>query len=315
MTTAAERVDQLRSRILESAPIPPEDEWEWEIAGLPARRALELGTAPEPRTDLFVRVAGAGIEEHRMPVASAAKILEAIQGLITNIGSALVQQELFTRPAAGIKRATRFCVTPNAWAGSVVFHLDRAAIPALVDTIDSGNLAESAVNRLLEVVQEAQSDAPEAIGEVVDQVRPLGSRTASYLSKLVGELQSHDFDLALSQSLASGHRKRATLGERGCYVLREAVERNREHSEPVALVGVLNTASDGSDHVRLTLGDGSAVKLVAGADVGTSLGRWIGQTVELAAMKHTKWNLASGRETVKWELLHGDLYKGEERLP
>lgn len=308
MTTAAERVDILRRRILESSPTPPQDEWEWEFAGLPARRAQESGDPPERRTDLFLRVAGSGVEGHRMPVASAAKILEAVQGLITNIGSALVREDLFRKPQEGIRRATCFSVTPNAWAGSVVFHLDRPAAPTLMDTADSGNLAESSVNRFLAVVHEAQADSADAIGAVVEQVRPLGSRTASYLKVLVDELQAHDFDLALSHSLASGHRRRATLSERGCSVLLEAVERNRQNTELVTLLGILNTASDGTDNVRLTDENGTAIKLSVDAENGIRLGQWIGREVELRARKTTKWNLASGRETTVWELLEGSLH-------
>ncbi|MHA6509513.1 hypothetical protein [Tessaracoccus sp. Y1736] len=245
---------------------------------------------------------------------SMTAILHAVQGLVTNIGSALIREGKSKTPSGGVKKATRFCVTTNAWPGSVVFHLDREGTETLVESKESGSLAEMSVNRLLEVLGEAERDSAESIGAVVEQVRPLGARTASHLAKLVTALEANEYQLALSHSLASGHRRRASLGERGCMVLREAVDRNRKDDKNVTLVGHLNTSSD-VDSVKLTLGDNSTVKLKADPDTGIQLGKWLAQQVEIVAERHTEWLLASGIEKVTYRILEARLADPTRQLP
>lgn len=305
------RVAALRARIVADSPSPGEEPWEWELLDRRARRSLFSGELPAWQSELFIRVAGPGVVDHRLPVTVAAHILESIQGAITAIGGALVKEQGESRPEVGIRRATQFLITPNVAPGSIVFHLEReqdgGAQDVLFPEVGPETLADHAAAALLRVFRLATADQSAEIGDLTESLRPLGARTASNISKLIDELRERDVELNIGQSTRSGARNRARVDERGCAALREAVDRNREQISEETLDGVLNTVSDGSDKVRLTPGQGPQIRLAVNPDVGLGLGAWLGRRVAIRARKTTMWKLASGKETVQYELLDATL--------
>lgn len=317
MPSPDERAAALRKRLMADAADAPESPWEWLALDRRARTALVTGGLPPRVSELFLHVQGDGVVNHRLATNSTAKILSSIQNAITSIGSSLSHDDK-GKPSPGVRKATRLYVTPNVMPGSIVFHLDRDPEP-LVETPSgqgalfeaglsaSEPLADKSIATLIELVEVAEKHDASDLGVVTDKLRELGPRTTSNLSKLATELAKEELTIDFGHSSTAGVRRRTTLGRRGCGVITEAAERNKEREDRVTLIGELNTSSDGHDKVRITLPDNSEVLLVADKTQGARLGQWITKRVQVSAKRSTKWNLATGKETLTFTLLDAEL--------
>lgn len=323
MATPAERAVALREQIIARSDDAPQTPWEWQALDERARTSLETGVLPPRGSELFLHVEGGGVVHHRLAASSTAKILGNIQNAITSIGSTL-SRDNEGNPSHGVRKATRFYVTPDIMPGSIVFHLDRDAdsspVPTGQDVLFESSdasaepLADQSVAALIELVGIAEKDSAADLGVVTEKLRSLGPRTTSNLAKLAKELVKEDLSIDFGHMSTSGKRLRTTLGKRGCEVLAEAAERNKEQEDRVTLIGELNTISDGHDKVRITLSDNSEVLLTADKAKGAKLGPWITKRVQVEASRLTVWNLAKGKETLTFTLLEAQLAE-EPSLP
>ena len=104
------------------------------------------------------------------------------------------------------------------------------------------------------------------------------------------------------------------LKRRGAEAIKEAVERNRQRTEPETLTGVLHTVSDGADKLRMTLDDDvTQLRMDVEPAVGLHLGAMLGQRVVAEVITTIKWKLASGKERRSYELLSAQLSKDEDQ--
>lgn len=302
--------DELSSRNFDPAASPAEGD-----------RLLDLATAtdahgelPPRRTELFVRFAGAGVSNSRMPVAEASGLLELLQAVVTNIGSANLRGR---KPPKGIRRATKLFMTPDVRPGSLVFRLEAedqespggGALDE-ADRVDS--VVDDAVAALMRLMSSAETSAEIDADALARQMRPYGSRATSNLNKLAIGAQRASVDVDLGLWSRSGKRQHALLGARGVLALRSAAERNKKRTDdPAPFEGILHTVSDGKDDWRLELDSGDNLKLKTDpSSMVGSAGSLLSKRVRVIIEVRTIWSLAKGTETKEYRML-----SAEEILP
>lgn len=300
-----ERLRQLRARIVAQAPDPAANEWEEAALDRRNLRQAATGRALPPVSELIVRVFGAGVRENRLSVKIGTEILGELQAAVEGVGSAIAAAKE-AKPPGGLRRATQFDFTPSVAPGSLVFFLERRDEDAITG-LPQESFADIAAGRLVELLVVANADDPERLTHVIDTMRALGPKTASHLVKLTERLVAAEVSLDLGQLTRAGHRRRSRLDQRGCSVIREAAERNQERSQLSSAMGRLNTVSDGSDMIRLTLADKTPLRLSVTPETGLGLGAWLGREVEVHFETTVRWQLASGREVVTHRLLRAEL--------
>lgn len=310
----AGQVAALRASLIADAPTPATDEADMARVSEVALETIRAGK-PQPRpTELRIRLAGKAIPGHDVPVASAAKILEAMQGAVTAVGSAVEKQKTVKSPRRpdgkriGIRRATELRLNANISPGSVVFHLQGFAEdigdPEDLTTGLSDTLVDVAISELFKVLRDAEEDSGDNLGHLTDRLRSHGAMVASKLKALAEVTSNSEVELDLGLWAASGARKQVYFRNRGAAAILEAVERNRERTEPaIEVIGTLNTVSDGVDKVRLTIDGGSPLLMDVSQEVGLTLGKLLGRRVVAEVETTITWKLATGRETSRHRLL------------
>ena len=82
-------LEALRARIIADAPPPAADPADFQLIADEARRAMERGDVVSRGTQLRFRLTGDGVRGNDIPVHSAARLLDALQGAITAVGSSV----------------------------------------------------------------------------------------------------------------------------------------------------------------------------------------------------------------------------------
>ena len=281
-------------------------------------RDYDLGIdGSSPKTEVFVRLAGVGVLDSKLPVHYAAELLNILQGAITAIGSANLKDPHRGRPKrngrpVGVRAATELYVTPDVSPGSLVFRLeandahDQLAIASEVlhGTGKVDSLIDEALTKLLDVLSAVEEATPESIDTIASSLRPLGSIAASKFLALSEVTQRSNVEIDVRLWSRSGRRRAASLGARGAGVLKAAAERNRERTEERTFVGILRTVSDGPDDWRLELAPEKFMKLSLADEFNLSqAGSLLSQEVRARVQVTTQWNLATGKEKFSYQLL------------
>lgn len=306
-------LESLRASILLDAPDPASDPADFaEVAEL-ARRSIELGEPAWAGAQVRVRMSGPGIARHEVSVRAGTRILDLVQGALTAIGSSLVKRAQAQLPVdrkrggrVGVKRATELKMSSQISAGSIVFVLrGRSEAPdpdALIDEPSEG-LIDSASVTLLDLLARAENDSPDDLGHVTSDLQALGASVASKLSGLTEQMVNNDIYLDLGHRSPRGRRHNAVISRRGADVLREAIDRNRKRTDDDTFVGTLNTVSDGSDMLRMTLADGTQRRLSVDPELGVHLGTLLGRPIVAQVETTTTWHLTTGKEVRKHRML------------
>lgn len=285
------------------------------LVGL-AREALVTGSVPARRTELFVRFAGVGVRDNRMPVARATELLERIQEAVTAIGSAEMKRAGVTRirragKAIGRREAMTLLMTPDVMPGSLVFRLEA---PDDADSIDAhqskltgtdhvDGVLDAAMGSLMNLIRAAEEDSSEDVGSLAEKMRPFGSIATSKLSQLAEQSQRADVEVDLGLWSRGGSRRREVLRARGARALRDAAERNKVRTSIEVFEGVLRTVSDGADKWRLELPSGDDLTLTVDEVDATAAGALLLKRVRATVEVRTTWILASGKERRDFQLV------------
>lgn len=315
-------IDELRRRILASAPPPATDDADIARLEQVSREAMTRGRVVPRATELRVRLSGDGVDGNAIPVHTAAQVLDAVQGVVSSIGSAIKQQKRGKAPKRpdkpgrlGVRKATELRLNANVSPGSVVFHLEgfrevESRDPQLSPE-GSDTLVDQALSEFFRILQAAETDSADAIGELTTQMRDLGAMVASKLNRLAEEATTEHIDLDLGHWSPSGGRSSVVFRSRGAAAILEAVERNRVTVLPRTVTGVLHTVTDGEDLCRLTTDEGEKLRLSVDPEVGVTLGPLLGRHVTAEIATTVRWKLASGREFKTHELLSADAVEDE----
>jgi len=209
-------LEALRARIIADAPPPAADPADFQLIADEARRAMERGDVVSRGTQLRVRLTGDGVRGNDIPVHSAARLLDALQGAITAVGSSVQKSKHLKTPKdpqtgkrSGIKKATEMHLSPTIGSGSVVFFLEGEAEQLtgneLLPVGTDGPVAH------VDVIKAAQSDDAGSIGLLTDILRKHGAMVASKLNSLAEETVNRDLELDMGHRAPSGGRNAATL--------------------------------------------------------------------------------------------------------
>lgn len=316
--TRAERLAAARRRILQDAPAPFDSLEELARRSQRAHvRDVRGDTSPEP-TEVVVRLHGDGVHGHKVAVEHATPLLEELQKAIKWIGSSIrrdlderhivaaAKRPGEKRARTSVKDATRLYLEPQFGAGSLVFHLTAGPSSEGNDGgADFGpqeTLLDRSVQRLITVVEEAQSDAGEDTEALTSAVRQMGSRAAAAMGRVADNVVTNEIDVDLTWSSAMGSRQTARLRRRGALAIQDAVKRNRVQKRTIDVVGTLETASVGRDLIRVVAVDGKDYRMTVDPELGQSLGPMLNQRVAVRAEETTIWK-NGGNENHKYLLL------------
>lgn len=309
--------DALRRLYLASAGDPIDDPAELDRLGA---RSLAGARGLPPRPDspeVRIRMHGAGVPGHDLPVHTASVILDAFQGAVTAVGSALRRLKQAQLPSVEGRRPSTAEVTElrlqaDVAPGSVVFFLsgpvEQTTGLELPGTVSTETFLDVTLRRLFALLDEAEAEADSAdqISSLVDDLRILGADAAVHLNKLVKRTLQSEVDLDLGWRNADGRRARASLQRRGGLALQDAIDRSRVQVDEVTLVGTLHTVSDGSDLLRLELEDGKTVRIAVDAELGLTLGPLLGRRVEVVAERTTTRNITTGGTTTAYHVIRAE---------
>lgn len=307
-------IEDLRVRILASAVPPADDIADFMMVMGEARQTIEQNRIVPRGAELRVRLAGVGVPGQDVPVHLAAQLLDALQGSLTAVGSSLHKSEHIKTPKdadtgkrLGIKKATELRLSPTIGAGSVVFFLEGPAEKLSEDElipVRADSLVDTAVVELFAVLEKAEADSADHVGQLTDELKRLGAMVGSKLNMLAEYAVESEIELDLGHRSPSGDRHSVILKRRGAEAIKEAVERNRQRTETETITGVLHTVSDGADKLRMTLDDEvTQLRMDVEPVVGLHLGAMLGQRVVAEVETTIKWKLASGKERRSYELL------------
>lgn len=329
VVTPPPSLEDLKSRLSLLSGDAAADSSDFQRVASRARQAIVSGRIAAPLSELRVRLAGAGVDGHYVPVSEVTDLLGTIQGAITAMGSSVRKAGAAKMPKdqsghkVGIRKATQLRMGPEITPGSLVFHLQAAPdiIPtsapgAMLDGTDESDLiVDLAIRQLLALVESAQADEAGDIGVLTEKIRRYGSMVASKLSQLAEQSLDAQIDIDLGHWSRGGKRSYAVLGSRGAAAIREAAERNRERVESETLTGRLRTVSDGADQIRLTLADDTNLRMTVDPDLGISIRSLLGETVIAEVETKVTWKLASGAERRTRHLIEARLSPEVQTLP
>lgn len=309
--TTPEDIGALRARILEGAPDPAEDASE---LGRNSRKALRLSMGEVVREvpEVRVRLHGAGVSGHSVPVHEASKVLDALQGVVTTIGKATRRQARVQAdgPASDVAAVTQLSLSADVAPGSVVFLLTGPESHSTEHNDET--LLDQALRELFHLLDDAAGDDAQSLGRLTEDLQRLGVRVGQNLNNLITTSLDSDIDLDLGWRTAAGKRRRAALSRRGALALRDALDRSRETTGLTTLVGRLKTVSDGSDKLRLQLDDGSHIRLGVTAEDGATLGGLHLKPVAVTAEVTTTWSLATGQERKQYRFVSAEVIEQAE---
>lgn len=305
----APSIDALRARLSSLPGDAAVDHADFRRLTHQAMDADHTGVVRVPSTELRVRMSGAGVHGHHVAVHDATQLLSLLQGAITAFGSSVRKQGEAKAPKnragkrLGVREATELRLGPEIEPGSVVFTLQSPAdlVPETKDGLEGSSetdsLVDLAARRLMDLVTSAQADDASDVGVLADDMRRYGALVASKLSKIAEHALVSEIELDLRHWSRAGRRRESRLGSRGAAALRAAAERNRERTETDTVTGRLRTVSDGADQLRMTLDDGTSLRIAVDPEHGLELGPLLGKRVEVDIDILVRWQLATGRET------------------
>jgi hypothetical protein len=310
------RVQEARSRLLQTAPEPYDSLEELVRRSQRAHDKLVRNDQSPDATEVTIRLHGAGVNGHKVPVAHASPLLDELQRTVKWIGASLrkdldankILGSRRDRDRRGLAEATRLFLQPQLGAGSLVFHLVAEAPSDGEGTLgvdSSESLLDLALQRLIGVVTDAEADQAEDLGQLADAVRRIGPQAASAINKVADTVVKHDIDIDLTWTSGLGRRRTAKLRRRGALAIKDAVVRNRERTEVIPLTGLLETVSVGKDPVRVETPDGTTYKMAVDAELGKQLGPLLHRTVDVRAEETITW-LASGKVRRRYVLLSAE---------
>lgn len=265
----------------------------------------KIGGEPGPAR-LDVRLHGAGVVGHRVPVRRATAILGSVQELLSAIAQA-ISREPTARGVIErrITEATELLFSPVVSPGSVVFHLSKSSDEELLLLADLGPtpaLIDRAVSGLLDVVEDGEDGTgAESVPPLASRLRPLGPRTAKHLNDLVDRVVSDKIDVELIWRGAAQPRVADLTFERAS-LLREAISSNRQEVHVVTVLGRLRTISTVTS-ADLIAEDGTRYKITVPAALRPALGRYHDQQVEVTLREIITWSTSTGAERKTHELI------------
>lgn len=314
----AARLRLLEASILESAPDATDSASELSELSAKAHRAIVQGTFGEEPTELRVRLHGAGVTGHQVPADQAGAVLRQTQLVVRWIGARLrtIADESGLigsgerADRVGIKEATRLYLRPQFGAGSLIFELvgsedlqpeDHGQDPLMETSAQVNTILDRALVELLSIVSSAESDSPEALGELSSYVARLGPRVASQLKALSTRVTDDEIDIEMRWRSPRGTQKRADLTRRGALAIKDAVDRNKVKRDEIYVVGMLETVSAGKDKIRIET-NGEVFKMDVDADLGATLGSLLHREVTARVERTITWH-DSGKSTPAYRLL------------
>lgn len=313
MTTPDEAVRSLRQSILRDAPTPASDPADFARLQDEARTAMLTGRIEPPAPEVRVRLFGEGAEGHDIPVETASRILGTIQGIVTAVGSAVRNSGRMrqTGKRLSLARATELRLSPTIGTGSVVFFLRGRPAPApeqpALGTTGTNTLLDLALGDLFGLLRKAQADEGSDAGALIADIQRLGSRVASRLNALAEEAIEKGVDVDLGWRSPDGRRDAVQLERRAARAIQDAVEASREQVVQEHVVGILHTASDGSDLIRLTPDAGKSLRMRVDPEIGATLGPLLTKRVAATVESRIIWHIASGREHIIRRLVSAEL--------
>ncbi|MGW4878931.1 hypothetical protein ACWEPI_20510 [Streptomyces sp. NPDC004262] len=306
MPTSDERAAALRSRLEHlDLPTAPNDSSALTRMSLQSMMR-DSGVAPQERDPrLDVRLHGAAIPAHDVPVREATSILGSLQEAVSACGQAIAQKATAAGSlSASILRATELRFSPALGFGSVVFHLGGATEALTGDeipeTIGTETLLDKVFQELFMVLDFAEKDQIME-NDAVEQLRHLGPRLAKHLNELAKEIMDSEIDVGLTWRSRSFSADTA-LKRRGALALKDAIERNREEVSRQTLSGVLSTVST-VVRPQLTTLDGRRIDMSVDVNVAATLGSFYNREVEVDVEVRRLWSIATDRETLNYKLL------------
>ena len=314
-TAREARLAALREQILADAPEPEDSLDELSRRSVVAHGRDVSGSADPLPTEVRVRLHGAGVIGHLVALDHAGTLLNDLQMTVSWIGARLrsISDASAVMPGRsdrrGVREATKLFLQPQLGAGSLIFHLVGAPPPPSDPQqlpLHGDSMLDDSLKELLDILGNAQDDKGDDMGDLTSSVRRMGSRVASALDRLADTVVKREIDLDVAWRSPQGRRSSAKLRRRGALALKDAVKRNREKTELIDLVGLLETASVGKDPVRIETPDGGVFKLRVDAELGARLGRLLHQMVAARAEQTTTWH-DSGKETRRYTLLAAEL--------
>ena len=263
----------------------------------------EIGGEPGPAR-IDVRLHGAGVIGHRVPVRRATAILGSLQEALTSIAQAVVREPT----ARGVverrvQDATELIFSPAVSPGSVVFHLSKSPdeqLPLLAAPDAAPSLIDRAVSGLLDVMEDERSgdhDDP----SLASRLRVLGPRTAKHLNDLVTRVVSDDIDVELTWR-GRARPRTVDLARERASLLRTAISINEQEVQVVTVLGRLRTISTVTS-ADLVTEDERRYKIAVPVGLRPALGRHDDHQVEARLREVTKWSTSTGVEKKTYELI------------
>jgi hypothetical protein len=304
-----ERARAIRERIASIAPQPAEYPEDFQRSARDAQIFAATGKFPIHSSALRVRLFGAGVINHDVPVNTATAVLAALQGAVTATGEAVRRQGALPSKSADAQRvtadATELYLSPEIAPGSVVFFLETkdARSQDNIVAVDVESLLDVATDRLFALLSLADSGDVAERSELETELRELGSRAASKVASLATAAIENEVELDLSLQTPIGRRSSGHLTARGSFALQRAFSQASDRVERTRLMGRLRTVSDGKDKLRMTVEALGDIRLVAEPNVGANLGNLLGQRIAADVEVTVKWTPATGRERRTYRML------------
>jgi hypothetical protein len=307
VTTPSELLAELRQQALAADIEPISDPAE--LARQSVRAHLEdIGEAiPPDRSQVDVRLHGAGITGHEVPVRQAMTILTSLQESVASIGQALSRKATVSGPInATVLKSTELRMSPELVPGSVIFQLtgpgEQLSGAEAAALTGSETLVDAAMRALFAIAEHAASaEDLEAPGSLARELRRFGPRAAKHLAVLTGSVVNDEIDLDLAWRTPSGRRYRASIQAQFARTIRDAIKLNEIATQRIELTGVLTTIST-TKKAELRTQEQGTVFLAVSEQLAPSLGPFFNQNVIVVADETTKWSTNTGRETRSYEM-------------
>lgn len=299
------RLAELRARALAAGIHPVPDPGDLARTGI--RTHLEtLGQlVPPERPEVSIRLHGAGVPGHEMPVRGAAAILLSLQETVSSIGQALRYDPTLQGAIQGqIIAATKLSITSDVGLGSVVFRLlgpgEAITGSEARELTGTDTLVDAAMAKLFALVEQSAAQGPDS-SELAQELRRLGPRTAKHLSDLAKRVLADEIDVDLSWRSPAGRRRQASLQRSAAHALTRAIELNKVETQVIELPGILDTIS--TAHKLELRTDEGRVHLAVSRDLAPTLGPFYNQPVVATVERTITWSTNTGKEKRTFMLL------------
>lgn len=218
------------------------------------------------------RLTGPGVVGHSAQLAPAGQFMTSLQRLVTAVGARLSGHKGARGPipVEALIR-TRLALNASPMPGSIIFEIDSASDIAderyrngqigmgdLLDEAPAELLVERSIRTVGEILRLAQSDDPEAVGDMLERMGPKVGAAAKELSD---SLSSGAFDLELEWEPPGGQRIRTGMTRHAASFLSRVVDGRDLDAEVVELRGLLRTVTDAQPQIHIELADGEIVPI------------------------------------------------------